>query len=249
MSTRCIVGYKDPNTQVYRGVYVHSDGYPEYMMPLLITHYNSLRAAKNIVKLGSISILAERLYPTEGSKHSFENPEKDVTVAYHRDRREEFEVYESENESILLTFAYGYLYDENIGWRYYSKEQNKWVKYTEEYEVDEKSYHLENSKISEAEKPYQDRVEFISDGLIEAYIRYVAQNEHFNFQKFYDLGSYNTIRRIFEQEGWIFNDALIIDKLTSSETLVIREQRIKNKNGKPYTLKVEFLSGNISIEA
>ena len=41
------------------------------------------------MELGALSYLAPRVKPNPGETHTFDNPAKDVTVAYHRDRGDE----------------------------------------------------------------------------------------------------------------------------------------------------------------
>ena len=72
-------------------IYAHWDGYLDGNGQLLQTHYNTLALAEELVSLGDISSLNERIHPTSpmGFGHTFDNPEKGVTVYYKRDRGEE----------------------------------------------------------------------------------------------------------------------------------------------------------------
>ena len=93
MGTRSAIIVKVGNE--YRGIYCHWDGYPEGKVGVgykLHSIYNTLEKAKAIVALGSLSSLREKLTPDEGQPHTFETPQGDVTVAYHRDRGEKLEV-------------------------------------------------------------------------------------------------------------------------------------------------------------
>ena len=88
MSTRSIIAMKNPDQSV-SGIYCHFDGYPQGVGEILRTYYNDEEKIKRLLELGDLSSLGERIDPTPGSGHSFDNPENGVTVAYHRDRGEE----------------------------------------------------------------------------------------------------------------------------------------------------------------
>lgn len=82
---------------IIKFVYCHSDGYPSYLGKMLLEHYNTTELATALVNLGDISMVRERLAPDEGEEHSFKNPVREepkggVTTAYHRDRKEPFEI-------------------------------------------------------------------------------------------------------------------------------------------------------------
>lgn len=71
----------------YEGVYLHSDGYTSHTGAILENHYYDARRVAELIALGSLSCLYKRATPI-GDTHSFGSPEKDVTIAYHRDRGE-----------------------------------------------------------------------------------------------------------------------------------------------------------------
>ena len=127
MSTRCMIG------KVYDGkvkaIYCHWDGYPSYTGNMLETYYNNDEIIDELIGLGSLSYIAPRIKPNEGEEHSFEYPAKDVTVAYHRDRGEDMQVYEYDSIDKFLYEIYGviswieYLYLWNNGaWKVYERE-------------------------------------------------------------------------------------------------------------------------------
>ena len=68
----------------FESIYCHWDGYPSGVGKMLKENYSEKQKINALMKLGDISSLDKKLYPT--SSHSFENPEPDVTVAYGRDR-------------------------------------------------------------------------------------------------------------------------------------------------------------------
>jgi len=115
------------------GVYAHWDGYPSSRIPILLTHYNSQEAAESIVALGAISSIRERIAPNEDEKHSFDSPDGDVTIAYHRDRGEDFEQIEGSDKNdytYMEEFAYHF---ENGEWWYNDNHCDtiKWLRCSE----------------------------------------------------------------------------------------------------------------------
>lgn len=134
MATRSRIGIVNEDGTV-SSIYCHWDGYPDHNGKLLTTHYTDREKVKALIELGSISSLGEHVEPpsvvdesdTDGKKgermlkrfgvigkHSFDNPLPGVTVAYHRDRGEDYhppringsldEYFEDDNEE------YGYLF-------------------------------------------------------------------------------------------------------------------------------------------
>ena len=117
MSTQCGITFK--SDKGYETIYVHSDGYPEYMWPMLVENYNSEELAKSIVSLGDASYIDEKLEPTPGVVHTFDFPEKTVSVFYHRDRGEDFHntIFSSKSE-LSSCYYYAYIW-ENGCWNFY----------------------------------------------------------------------------------------------------------------------------------
>ena len=87
MSTRSFICKSLPNNTIV-GVYCHYDGYPSGVGATLTTHYATDERVTALLNLGSISQLHPQLVPDLGDTHTFDNPAKNVTVAYHRDRGE-----------------------------------------------------------------------------------------------------------------------------------------------------------------
>jgi hypothetical protein len=82
-------------------------------MPLLKNNYSTYDAAKTLVDLGNISSLAPKPNPTFGSGHSYDNPEYDVVVAYHRDRGEDLQfLSERQQYNYIIDFD-----EENPEWK------------------------------------------------------------------------------------------------------------------------------------
>lgn len=122
MSTHCGVAIK--TEKGYEAIYVHSDGYPEYMWPMLTENYNSEELAAKLVGMGDASYISEKLEPT--GPHSFERPDYDVCCFYHRDRGESWHdvqpAHYEHHEKRRLTneWYYLYIFDTGIGcWTFY----------------------------------------------------------------------------------------------------------------------------------
>ena len=73
------------------GIYCHWDGYIEHNGVLLQLCYNTAEKVEALLKLGDLSVLGEYIAPENGTEHTFDNPQRDVCVAYHRDRGEDYE--------------------------------------------------------------------------------------------------------------------------------------------------------------
>jgi hypothetical protein len=85
--TRWMVGIEAPNGKIAT-TYGHWDGYPKHAGEMLKKYYNNPAKVKELLKLGKagISSIGPKI---KGSKsHSFDNPERGVTVFYGRDRGE-----------------------------------------------------------------------------------------------------------------------------------------------------------------
>ena len=131
MSTNSTVAVK--TEKGYKAIYVHNDGYFDYMYPMLDTWYNSQERAEALVNLGDASFIAKRLCPSKDSNHSFDTPEEDVSIFYHRDRGEPWQqnkpnLYKAKGE-VLKTQYYTYIF-----------EDDKWEAYQGGAEVDSYEY-------------------------------------------------------------------------------------------------------------
>lgn len=87
MATRSTIWLKESEDK-FIGIYYHFDGYLDGNGKILFKHYKELDKVKELIALGAISSLGKEVKTK--SEHSFENPEKDITVAYCRDRGEKF---------------------------------------------------------------------------------------------------------------------------------------------------------------
>lgn len=102
MSTRSLIAIKSGD--VFKSIYCHYDGYPSGVGKVLNQHYTDVDKINKLIALGSISILGEHVETDQ--PHSFDRPVAGVTVAYHRDRLEEFDPPET-NFSTAQLKAHG----------------------------------------------------------------------------------------------------------------------------------------------
>lgn len=100
-------------------IYCHWDGYPSHHAPILLNHYNTIDKVQELVQLGDISSLEQNISPNTDT-HSFDKPEPNVVVAYHRDRGEDWNGvkprhYTDKKELIDANCLFGdvYLFDSN----------------------------------------------------------------------------------------------------------------------------------------
>ena len=123
MSTRSAIGIMDNDGKI-RSVYCHFDGYPDHNGTILERHYREREKIEELLKLGSISVLAERVAPRESETHTFDKPVAGVVVAYHRDRGDvyhapdEWEDGEDFVRNVERAYwaEYVYLWKEAGGW-------------------------------------------------------------------------------------------------------------------------------------
>ena len=112
MATRSRIAIENEDGTV-TSIYCHFDGYPEYAGSVLQEHYTDPEKVKKLIALGDISTLYPEVDIPEGVNHSFETPVKGITVAYHRDREEDFN--QKSNASVTGFFngdieEYGYCF-------------------------------------------------------------------------------------------------------------------------------------------
>lgn len=113
MATRSAIVEVTPEGK-YRGIYCHNDGYPEHNGLRLVHYYDTPEKVKELIDLGFISYLAKRVKPEDGEEHSFNKPVGDVTVAYRRDRGDDYDdmrATESDTlEGAIDSIEYSYIY-------------------------------------------------------------------------------------------------------------------------------------------
>ena len=119
MSTNATIGIKNEDGTI-RSVYLHWDGYPSYTGKMLNENYLDREKVEKLINLGNLSYLAKEVEPTKA--HSFEQPQRDVTVAYHRDRGEDYNPPSVDldiNEFKKNCEQYAYLFTLDNRWEMY----------------------------------------------------------------------------------------------------------------------------------
>lgn len=112
MATRSTITMKLENGK-YRSIYCHWDGYLSNNGRLLLEHYTDAEKISKLLLLGSLSFLEKEIDIPEGSGHSFDNKVPGITVAYHRDRGEDWadtSYTDTENLSDINAESYHYLF-------------------------------------------------------------------------------------------------------------------------------------------
>ena len=87
MSTRSKIGILNADGTI-TAIYCHFDGYVEHNGKILVKHYTTKEKIDELIALGPISELAENINPDPNKPHTFENSQKNVVLAYVRDRGE-----------------------------------------------------------------------------------------------------------------------------------------------------------------
>lgn len=118
MSTQCGIAIK--TEKGYETIYVHSDGYPSYMWPMLTEHYNSEELAAKLMSMGD-AIYIDRFIEPIFDFHMFGTPEPDVCMFYHRDRGEDWistqpKVYTK--QQLFSNYYYSYIWEDGK-WNFY----------------------------------------------------------------------------------------------------------------------------------
>lgn len=90
MSTPAFVGKKNEDGTV-TSIYVNADGYPSYMGKMLKQNYKDPGKVDKLLALGDCSSIDKEVDVPEGVEHTYDNPVDGITVAYHRDRGEDWE--------------------------------------------------------------------------------------------------------------------------------------------------------------
>ena len=142
MATRSNIGIVNEDDSI-TAIYVHWDGYPEYVGKMLLNHYNNDDIVNGLMDLGNLSILSESLHSTTGinrystnNRHTFNNPQDGVCVAYGRDRGEtgsDSRTFEDlgEYENFGSGVDYQYLFEDGK-WMYRNTYEGGWSDLTPE---------------------------------------------------------------------------------------------------------------------
>lgn len=124
MGTRSVIAVEDSKTKQVRAIYCHWDGYVHGGVgETLHLHYQDENKIAELLALGSVSCLQENVAPADGVKHDFDNPADGVTIAYHRDRGEDYDPpQEYETAQALLNVAGDRYWAEYV----YLRRDGKW---------------------------------------------------------------------------------------------------------------------------
>ena len=124
MSTAAIIGIKRGRT--IRSIYCHNDGDLFGVGVVLDQEYDYEAKIEELIKGGDISSLGIMLTPDPLYDHSFDNPQPEVTVFYHRDRGDDWEDCQPMEVSTIKSFTnqigiqYYYLFDTSVqAWKVY----------------------------------------------------------------------------------------------------------------------------------
>ncbi len=120
MATRSRIGIENENGRI-KSIYCHWDGHPSTNGKTLAEHYTDRKKVEELIALGDISSLHENVSPADGVEHSFDNPADGVTVAYHRDRGEDFRgpavKYSMDGFANSDYEEYGYVFTKDNEWK------------------------------------------------------------------------------------------------------------------------------------
>ena len=114
MATRCVIGRKLEDGTI-EAIYCHFDGLPRRTGKILVENYSTEEAVESLLELGDISVLRGDL---------------SETIAYHRDRNEEWEdvapktfegFWEFYNWGCNVYAEFLYLFDEK-GWHCFDRQ-------------------------------------------------------------------------------------------------------------------------------
>jgi hypothetical protein len=124
-------------TQSFIGI-ENEDGSVEFIYcrdtnsEILFNHYQTIDMVQSLISNGDLSILKKTIDPI-GNSHSFETPEEDVCIFYHRDAGDELQITYKNSLDELKTFGNfdGFLYIYSVReneWKSYPKlKEEKWV--------------------------------------------------------------------------------------------------------------------------
>lgn len=100
MATRSVIAIRESNRII--GVYCHWDGDIDHNGWILLENYSDETKLRKLIENGCISSLRKRI----GTKHDFNNPPKDETTFYHRDRGDNLSVLSWKNEDKMVEDMY-----------------------------------------------------------------------------------------------------------------------------------------------
>lgn len=138
MGTRSNIGIVNLDNSI-DAIYCHWNGFLSYNGKILLQHYTSTDIVNQLMDLGDLSSLNEKLYPDDSKPHTFQNAQDDVCVAYGRERSESdvdcktfINIDEFEKYAIGTDAEYQYLFNSGK-WTYRETNRDgKWKELTAE---------------------------------------------------------------------------------------------------------------------
>ena len=136
MGTRSNIGIVNEDASV-TAIYCHWDGYPSHNGKTLLNRYNDISIVNQLMLLGDLSSLREKLYPDDSKPHTFQNQQEDVCVAYGRERNEsdvDCKIFKDigDFEKFGSGVDYQYLFEDSV-WMYRNCNQDtEWKRLTAE---------------------------------------------------------------------------------------------------------------------
>ena len=238
MSTRSRIGILKKDGSI-DSIYCHLDGYPEWVGAKLYQKYNNVDKINRLIELGDISHLEDNLEPDPTKIHQFghDTEQKNVVVAYHRDRNENWEYtkpHHFNNMKEFKTFCkhsdqeFAYLYDEENKKYIWSP-----IPWHEESEMKFKD--LEDKLIilgivNPDEKDF--------DNLVWKVIDFEKDNDFYEFQDEYvsDDIAFDSLKRYFIENG--FDD---YKNSLKDNIMYLEEDKNDKELGKLYNKANELL--------
>lgn len=115
MATRSTIAIENLDGTIYQ-IYCHYDGYISEVGKTLFESYQDRSKVEDLIKLGALSILGKEI----GEQQDFDAPTPGWTLAYCRDRGEDFMMHEFENfddyEQNRQEEGYEYLFTKDNVW-------------------------------------------------------------------------------------------------------------------------------------
>lgn len=140
MATSSYIGLLNDDGSIH-AIYCHNDGYLRHNGVMLMAYYQEKEKVKELIDLGDISLLEEKISPDTDQVHTFEDPQVGVTISYIRDRGDKNSV--TKTFESLQAFINDYNVNE-INYAYlYDNEKSQWMCTDDDYITQETLQPLE----------------------------------------------------------------------------------------------------------
>lgn len=123
MATRSLICKELPNGK-FKTIYCHGNGYLEHNGVILNDVYSDEYKVNELLELGDLSYLDIKVHPDPARTHNFNDAQKGVCVAYHRDRGEmgcgakDYTLKELFKRASQSWIEYIYIYNRSGKWIY-----------------------------------------------------------------------------------------------------------------------------------